>query len=429
MIAVLVISLLALLFFSVPIFVSLCLSTLLVFLMYFPGQNMDVMMAQSMVKSCDSFALMAIPFFMLVGTLMTKTGIAKKLVNIAQAFTGDSAGGLGTAAILASMLFAAISGSGPATAAAIGGIMIPAMVEQGYDRAYSSALLASGSTIGPVIPPSIPMIMFAVTIGCSTTTLFMAGFVPGILMGVGLIVYNKIVSKRHNYRGQVTAATMKEKMKALKDGFWALLMPVIVLGGIYSGIFTPTESAVVGVVYALMVSAFIYKTLTWQGLKEALVDAAITSATIMILFGGANTFGRILTLGNIPNTIANAILGMTSNKVIIMLIINIMLLIVGMFIDTNSSVILFSPIIVPILTALGYHEIFIGVMIVVNLCIGMLTPPLGPNLFITMKIGKVSLEEALPSTIVQVGILYLVLAIMIIFPETVLFLPRLLGMI
>lgn len=429
MIGLLIGLLFLLLFLTVPIFASLAIATLAVFMAYFPGQAMDFMLAQSMVKSCDSFALMAIPFFMLVGTLMSKTGLAQKLVRVAEVFTGDSAGGLGTAAMVASMLFAAISGSGPATAAAIGGIMIPAMVKQGYGKEYSCALLASGSTIGPIIPPSIPMIMYAVTIGCSTTTLFMAGIVPGLMMGIGLIIYNKIISRRCNYRGQEGAAGGKEKLQALQSGLGALLMPVIVLGGIYSGIFTPTESAVVGVAYSLLVSKFIYKSLTWDGLKEAFVDAAITSATIMILFGGANTFGRILTLGNIPGIISGGILSLTSSKIVIMLLINVLLLMVGMFIDTNSSVILFAPIIVPILTQLGYHEIFIGVMMVVNLCIGMLTPPLGPNLFITMKIGGVSLEKVLPFAIVQIIILYVVLAVMIIFPDTVLVLPKLFHMI
>jgi C4-dicarboxylate transporter DctM subunit len=429
LIGVLILTLLILLFLTVPIFAALALSALVVFAIYFPGQGMDLMLAQSMVKSCDSFPLMAIPFFMLVGTLMSKGGLAKKLVDIAEAFTGNSAGGLGTAAIVASMLFAAISGSGPATAAAIGGIMIPAMAKQGYGKEYSASLLAAGSTIGPVIPPSIPMIMFAVTIGCSTTTLFMAGVIPGLLMGVGLIVYNKWISKRKDYRGESLSEEKGSKAKTIKEGIWALLMPVIVLGGIYSGIFTPTESAVVGVVYSLAVSKFIYKTLTWQGLKESLVDAAITSATIMILFGGANTFGRILTLGDIPATIAGGILSVTSSKIVIMILINLILLVVGMFIDTNSSVILFAPIVVPLLTQLGYHEIFIGVMMVVNLCIGMLTPPLGPNLFITMRIGGVSLEKTLPSALATIVILYIVLAVMIIFPELVLCLPRLLGMI
>ena len=442
MIALLIGTLLVLLFLTVPIFAGLAISTLAVFMAYFPGQMMDMMLAQSMVKSCDSFALMAIPFFMLVGSLMSTSGLAQKLVKVAESVTGDSAGGLGTSAMIASMLFAAISGSGPATAAAIGGIMIPAMMKQGYAPEYSATLLASGSTIGPVIPPSIPMIMFAVTIGCSTTTLFMGGVIPGIMMGVGLIIYNKLYSKKHNYRGKPSSGGT---MKAVREGIGALLMPVIVLGGIYTGIFTPTESAVVGVVYSLAVSTFIYKTLTWDGLKEAFVDAAITSATIMILFGGANTFGRILTLADIPNQISAAILSFTDSKVLIMLILNFILLIVGkvlimlilnfillivgMFIDTNSGVILFAPIIVPILKALGYHEIFIGVMMVVNLCIGMLTPPMGPNLFITMKIAGVSLEQAMKQVIVQVVILYIVLAVMILIPDTVLILPKLFGMI
>lgn len=429
MIGLLVGSLLVLLFLSVPIFSSLAISTMAVFEMYFPGQALDNMLAQSMVKSCDSFPLMAIPFFMLVGTLMSKTGLAQKLVDVAKIFTGDSAGGLGTAAIIASMLFAAISGSGPATAAAIGGIMIPAMLEQGYGKTHTAALLGSGSTIGPVIPPSIPMIMFGVTIGCSTTTLFMGGVIPGIMMGVGLIIYNKFVSKKNNWRGEAVAKEKGAKLKAFKEGLGAILMPVIVLGGIYAGFFTPTESAVVGVVYALLVAQFVYKTLTWQGLKEALIEAAITSATIMILFGGANTFGRILTLGNIPNTVSEAILSMTDSKLVIMLIINILLLILGMFIDTNSCVILFAPIITPILVQLGYDPIFIGVMMVVNLCIGMLTPPMGPNLFITMKIAGVSLEQTIKDAIIQIAILYVVLAIMIIFPDTILILPKLFGML
>ena len=202
MIALLIGTLLVLLFLTVPIFAGLAISTLAVFMAYFPGQMMDMMLAQSMVKSCDSFALMAIPFFMLVGSLMSTSGLAQKLVKVAESVTGDSAGGLGTSAMIASMLFAAISGSGPATAAAIGGIMIPAMMKQGYGAEYSATLLASGSTIGPVIPPSIPMIMYAVTIGCSTTTLFMGGVIPGIMMGLGLIIYNKLYSKKHNYRGK-----------------------------------------------------------------------------------------------------------------------------------------------------------------------------------------------------------------------------------
>lgn len=427
MIAVLIGSLLALLAFTVPIFVALAICTLVTFMIFFPGQNMDIMMAQSLVKCCDSFPLMAIPFFMLVGTLMSEGGLAKKLVHVAETLTGNKAGGLANAGILASMLFAAISGSGPATAAAIGGIMIPSMIKQGYAPEYSASLLASGSTIGPVIPPSIPMITYSACIGCSTVAMFAGGVIPGIAMGVGLMVYNGFISKKKNYRGNKTY-TSAEKLSALKSGIPALLMPIIVLGGIYSGIFTPTESAVVGCAYTLLVSAFIYKSLTWEGFKAALVDAGISSATIMLLFGGANTFGRILTLGNVPNQIVDAIFSFTSSKIVILLIINILLLIAGMFIDTNSCVVLFSPIIVPLMTAMGYDMITAGVMIVVNLCIGMVTPPMGPDLFITMKIADQPLQKVLPSAIAQIGIMYLVLAILVIFPDTITVIPKLLGL-
>ena len=429
MTGVLIGSLLVLLFLTVPIFASLCICTLVVFAVFFAGSGMETMLAQSIVTSCDSFPLMAIPFFMLVGTLMSKTGIAGKLVAVAEAVTGDSPGGLGNAAIIACMLFAAISGSGPATAAAIGGLMIPAMVEQGYPSKYAGALVASGSTIGPVIPPSIPLIMYAVTVGVSTSTLFTAGFIPGIMMGIGLIIYNKLVSKKSGYRGAVKATTAKEKLKIMKEAIWALLMPVIVLGGIYSGLFTPTESAVVGVVYSLFVGKFIYKTLTFNNYVEAVIEAGITSATIMILFGGANTFGRILTIGKIPETITSAMLSVTDNTAIILLLINFLLLLAGMFIDTNSSMILFAPIIVPIMQTLGYDPIFIGIMMCINLCIGMLTPPLGPNLFISQRVAGVKLEEILPESLKQVVILYIVLAVMILFPQTVMFLPKLLGMV
>ena len=415
------------LFFTVPIFVSLAISTVVTFAFYFPG--MGDMLTQAMVSSMDSFPLMAIPFFMLVGSLMEKTSIADKLVDVAKALTGDSPGGLGAAAVIASMLFAAISGSGPATAAAIGGIMIPAMMKQGYEGKYCGALIGSASTIGPVIPPSISMITYGVTIGVSVTTMFTAGFLPGFMMGGALILWNKLVSHKRGYRGEVIAKGWGEKMKIMKSAIWALLMPILVLGGIYAGLFTPTESAVIGVIYSLLVGKFAYHTLNWKLYKEALVEAAITSATIMILFGGASTFGRLLTLGKIPETVSNAVLSFTRSPLVIMLIINVILLIAGMFIDTNSCIILFAPFCVPLLTSVGYNDIYVGVIMVVNLCIGMVTPPLGPDLFIAQRIAGCELEETLPEALPQIAILLAALAIMIFCPDLVLFIPRLFGMI
>ena len=411
---------------SVPIALSLGISTLAVFAVEYPALPMANNLAQAMITSADNFSLMAIPFFVLVGTLMEQTGLAKRLVNVANILTGDTPGGLGMAAIIASMFFAAISGSGPATAAAIGGLMLPAMVKQGYSKAYSVGVVSGASIIGPIIPPSIPMIMYGVTIGVSVTKMFTAGFVPGFMLGGGLMLYNYFISKKRGYRGNSNTMTRKEKIAVVKDAFPAILMPVIVLGGIYAGIFTPTECSVVGVVYTLVVGMLVYRELTWEKLKKSLIDAALTSATIMIIFGPATTFGRLLTMGKIPAMVTNAMLAFSSNKYVIMLLINIMLLIVGMFIDTISSIVLFAPLFVPILTALGYDVYFIGVIMVVNLCIGMLTPPLGANLFVAMRIGGITLEEALKETFPIIILEIVILAIMVVCPPLITFLPNLL---
>ena len=414
------------LFATVPIALSLGISTLAVFATQFPSLPMSNNLAQAMITSADSFPLMAIPFFMLVGTLMEKTGIAKRLVNLASILTGDTPGGLGMAAIVASMFFAAISGSGPATAAAIGGIMLPSMIEQGYSRSYSVGVVSGASIIGPIIPPSIPMIMYGVTVGVSVTKMFTAGFVPGFLLGGGLCVYNYLISKKRGYRGNVNVMTREEKIKEIKGAIPAILMPVIVLGGIYGGIFTPTECSVVGVVYTLLVGTFVYHELTLEKLKDSLVEAAVTSATIMIIFGPATTFGRLLTMGKIPAMVTNAMLSFSSNKYVIMFLINVMLLIIGMFIDTNSSIVLFAPLFVPILTSLGFDIYYVGVIMVVNLCIGMLTPPLGANLFVAMRIGGITLEEALKEALPIILVEILILAIMIMCPWLITFLPNLL---
>ena len=414
------------LFATVPIALSLGISTLGVFATQFPSMPMANNLAQAMITSADSFPLMAIPFFMLVGTLMEKTGIARRLVDIASILTGDTPGGLGMAAIVASMFFAAISGSGPATAAAIGGIMLPAMIEQKYSRSYSVGIVSGASIIGPIIPPSIPMIMYGVTVGVSVTKMFTAGFIPGFMLGGGLCLYNYFVSKKRGYRGNTVTMTRKEKIDTFKGAIPAILMPVIVLGGIYGGIFTPTECSVVGVVYTLLVGKFVYHELTFKKLKESLVEAAITSATIMIIFGPATTFGRLLTIGKIPTMVTDAMLSFSTNKYVIMLIINVLLLIIGMFIDTNSSIVLFAPLFVPILTSLGYDIYYVGVIMVVNLCIGMLTPPLGANLFVAMRIGNISLEEALKEAMPVIGVEILILAVMILCPWLITFLPNLL---
>ncbi|GHS87935.1 hypothetical protein AGMMS49957_08670 [Synergistales bacterium] len=428
MLTVLLGTLFPLLFLSVPIAISLSICTVVTFFVFFPSNPVDYMLAQSIVSSIDSFPLMAIPFFMLVGSLMERTGLAGKLIDAAEAITGDTPGGLASAGIVACMFFAAISGSGPATAAAIGGLIIPAMIAQGYSRPYSGALIAGASIIGPVIPPSILMIMYSVTIGTSVTTMFTAGFLPGFLMGFALIAYNYFYSKKRNYRGNKRSGE-KKVSAVLLDASWAIMMPVIVLGGIYTGVFTPTESSVIGVVYSIAVGVFVYHKLTWAKFKEALIDAAVTSATIMLLFGGANTFGRLLTIGKIPQQVIEMMTNLTDNRILIMMIINFIFLIAGMFIDGNSIVILFAPLFVPLVLSLGFDVIHFGIIMVINCCVGMLTPPLGSNLFIGQRIANCSLESVLMECLPVIGVHIIVLIILILFPIITLFLPRLFGMI
>lgn len=417
------------LFCTVPIAVSLGASCLAVFEIFYPGRGMVSMLAQATVTSIDSFSLLAIPFFMLVGSLMERGGIAQKLIDVANMITGRRHGGLANAAVVASMFFAAISGSGPATAAAIGGIMCGAMQAQGYSKGYSGAIIAAGSTIGPVIPPSIPMIMYGVTIGVSVTYMFIGGIIPGVLMGVVLMIWNTYVSRKRGYYNAEGGGEMsaKEKLLVLKRAIPAILMPIIILGGIYSGYFTPTESAVVGVVYSLIVSIFIYKSLDWASFKKALVDAAITSATIMILFGAANTFGRLLTMNNVPTMMTNFMLSITENKVVIMMLINVALLIIGMFLDTISSILLFAPIFTPLALAIGYDPLHFGIIMVINLCIGMITPPMGGNLFVAQRVSGSTFEEIFKDTFPMIIVLYALLILLILVPDITLFLPRILG--
>lgn len=418
-------SLFVCLFLTVPIAISLAISTLVVIMNGHP--NMLNMLAQAMVTSVDNYALMAIPFFMLLGIIMEKAGIARSLIDLADAFVGSKPGGLGTAAIIACMFFAAISGSGPACVAAIGTIICPSMKKQGYDADYCGALVAAGSTIGPVIPPSIPLIVYGATIGVSVTGLFASGVIPGILMGLVLIIYNKFISKKRGYKG--TEKKDVSKLKVLKGSIWAILMPVIVLGGIYAGFFTPTEAAVVGVVYSILVGVFVYKELTFEKFLSALLEAAILSATVMIVMGGASTFGRILTLEKVPTLLTNLLYGVSSNPIIIMLMINFILLIAGMFIDTTSNIILFAPLFCPIVAALGYDLIYFGLVMCVNLCIGFLTPPLGVNLFVGQKVSGGTFEGVVKEVIPMILLLAILLVLIISFPQLTLFLPRLMGLI
>lgn len=412
---------------TVPIGSAIGMGCLAAFQFMPNGEAMSTMLSQAIVTGIDNYSMLSMPFFMMVGTLMARGGLAQKLIKVADVLTNKRHGGLGMAAILASMFFAAISGSGPATAATIGGIMIVAMAEQGYDETYAGCLCGSASTIGPVIPPSIPMITYGVAIGVSISDMFMGGIVPGVMMGVVLIVYNSFVSKKRGYKStDAHVYTRKEKLTIVKEAIPALLMPIIILGGIYSGVFTATEASVVGVTYSVIVSGFIYRTLTFKDFCKATLDAGISSAAIFFTFGVANMFARILSMNNVAEMISNALLSITDSRFVIMLILNVLLIIIGMFVNTNSAIVLFAPIMVTIASAVGVSPLAFGVIMVTNLCIGMVTPPVGSCFYISQKLAHSSFDKMLKELWPPVACLYAIVILISIFPQIVTFLPDLL---
>jgi C4-dicarboxylate transporter, DctM subunit len=375
---------------TIPIGISLGLASLITIL-YSGSASVDFL-AQSLVSSTDSFPLMAVPFFILAGEIMGKGGISSRLFSLANVFVGNFTGGFALAAVLTSMFFAAISGSGPATVAAVGGIMIPAMVSQGYDKKFATAVIVSAGSLGIIIPPSIPMVIYGVSGSISIGDLFIGGVIPGLLVGIALMVWSYIHSKKMNYKFPGEKFTFLRMLKSLNHSKWALLVPIIILGGIYGGIFTPTEAAVVAVVYAAFVSIFLHKEIKIKEFPKVLSEAALTSATILIIIGTANAFGRILTLEQIPRMITDFVLGISTNPTIILVLILALLLVVGCFMDTVAAIIILTPILLPVAIEIGINPIHFGIIMIVNLAIGFITPPLGVNLFVGSGISGLSIQ-------------------------------------
>ncbi|SEN29716.1 C4-dicarboxylate transporter, DctM subunit [Mesobacillus persicus] len=380
-----------LLFLSVPIGIALGLATLVTIV--FSGSLPLEFLAKELVTSVDSFPLMAVPFFILAGEIMGKGGISERLFSVANAIVGNKTGGFAIATIVTCMFFAAISGSGPATVAAIGGIMIPAMVRQGYDKKFAAAVVAAAGSIGVIIPPSIPMVMYGVTGNVSIGDLFISGIVPGILVGLAMILWAWYYSKKMGYKGLDEKTSFKKIWTATWEAKWAILIPVIILGGIYGGIFTPTEAAVVAVVYGLFAATVLYRELKIKDLPKVIYDSALTTATVLIIVGAANAFGRLLTIEQIPNQIAGWLMSISTNPTVIILLITVLLLIVGMFMDTLAAIIILTPILLPIVVQIGVDPVHFGILMVVNLAIGFFTPPVGVNLFVASGISGVPMEK------------------------------------
>ncbi|ANU11766.1 TRAP dicarboxylate transporter subunit DctM [Planococcus antarcticus DSM 14505] len=416
---VLFILLLALFLINVPIAVALGLASTLVF--FLDGNVSLIVIIQRMFNSVDSFPLMAIPFFILAGKLMESGGISRRLIHLANVIFGRVKGGLGIVSIVACAFFAAISGSAAATTAAVGALMIPAMVNKGYDKSFATAIQAAGGTIGIMIPPSVPLVLYGVAAGVSVSELFIAGIVPGLFVMVSLILLVYLISLKEGYGGGEKFG-FKDFFKAFFDAFLALMMPVIILGGIYGGIFTPTEAAVVAVVYGLFVGIFIYREIKLADLSRIFSSSVVVTAVIMFIIAGASVFGYYLTRQRIPAELTELMLSVTDNWIIALLIINLLLLICGVFLETSAAIIILTPILVPIASALEIDLVHFGIIMIVNLGIGFITPPVGVNLFVAANIAGTKFESLVKAIVPFVLIMIVDVLIISFIPGISLFL-------
>jgi len=364
-----------------------------------------VVNAQYCYSGIFSFTVMAIPFFMLAGIIMSTGGIAKKIVNFCEALIGSVTGALGCVSMLACMFFGALSGSGMATTSAIGSMLIPEMRQKGYPADYAATLVCFGGIVGPIIPPSLSFVLYGSATGVSIATLFKAGIFPGIMLGLGFMFMNIFFCKKYGYGrvavNEVDAAMAKSAFhhrmqnlwKATKEGFWALLSPVIILGGIYSGIFTPTEAACVSVVYSLIVSYFVYRDLDLHGIYKTFVDAAVLNGITSFLLGYSTVFSTFMTFMQVPNDIYQFLMSVSSSKYVMLLIINVILLILGCFLDTVPAIILMAPLLLPAVSAYGVDPVHFGVIMAVNLALGLCSPPYGCNLFVGIAVAKIKMQD------------------------------------
>jgi len=403
-------SLFIFLILNLPVGIAIGLSSLTAIL---AGGTLSLgYIAQALVTSTDSFPIMAIPLFILAGELMGAGGVSKRILNVANVFFGRITGGIAIVTVVVCMFFSAVSGSGPATVAAVGSMVVPTMLEKGYSKRFTLALIACAGSIGVIIPPSIPMVIYGVTTGTSISALFMAGFLPGILIGLALIFWCYYYCKKQGWKGDDEKFSWKRAGKAIWDAKWALINPFIILGGIYGGVFTPTEAASVAAVYAFVCGVFIHKELKLNNLMGTIGNACSTTGTTMVILGCASAFTKILTIEQIPAMITSAIIGFTDNGILILLLINLLLLIVGCFMDTTPSIMVLSPILLPVAISIGLNPIHFGLIMVVNLAIGFITPPLGINLFVAARVGSEPLETVtkgiVPFVIIMIACLMLV---------------------
>jgi C4-dicarboxylate transporter DctM subunit len=424
MTAVLFISLLVCFVFGVPIAFSLGVAS--VATLQFASHLPLTLAAQRLFTGTDSFPLMAIPFFMLAGELMESGGISRRLFDFAHALVGFVSGGLAMVAVVAAMFFAGISGAAAADTAAVGAVSIPAMIRKGYHKGFAAAVQSAGGSIGVIIPPSIPMIIFGVVGGVSIGKLFMGGFIPGALIGGSLMVVSYFLARRAGYEREPFRG-VKTIGRTFLGAFWALLMPLIILGGILGGIFTPTEAAVIAVVYGAAIGFGVYRELRVRELPKIFAKAAISTSTVMLLIATANIFGWILTAERVPQNVAAYLVSLTTSPAVLYALIVACLLVVGTFMETSASLIILTPVFLPVIQRFGIDPVHFGVIMVTALAIGMLTPPLGICLFISCNIAEIQLSEIIryivPFLVVMIGMLLLMTYV----PDIVMFIPNLFG--
>ena len=414
---------------GVPIAVALGVSSVCAIL---PIMDLNVAVltgCQRIFSGISVFSLLAIPFFILAGNIMNKGGIAVRLINLAKLITGRAPGALAQTNILANMLFGSISGSGTAAASAMGSIIGPIEKEEGYDPNFSAAVNIATAPTGLLIPPSNVMITYSlVSGGTSVAALFMAGYIPGILWGLACMLVVYVIAKKNGYRAK-TRFTASEAGKIILQALPCLLLIVIVIGGIIFGIFTATEGSVVAVVYSLLLSLFVYKSIKIKELPKILLDSAEMTGIIIFLIGVSSIMSWVMAFTNIPELVSTALLSFSSNKFVILFLINIILLIVGTFMDMTPACLIFTPIFLPVCTALGMSSIHFGIMMIFNLCIGTITPPVGTTLFVGVKVGKVQIETVFRQLLIYFAAIFVVLMLVTYIPNLSLWLPKLMGYI
>lgn len=388
-----------------------------------------IILAQRMFTGMDSFSLMAVPFFVLAGELMNRGGTTRRLIDFANVLVGRIPGGLAHTNIVASMFFGGISGSAVADAAAMGTILVPGMVRKGYTPGFSAAVTAASSTMGPIIPPSIFMVIMGVTTGLSIGGLFAAGIVPGLMLGLSMMALSYFIAKRRNYPREDAPVTLRRFGHDLLGAFPALIAPVIILGGILLGVFTPTEAAAVAVLYALLLGMLLYRELSWRDLFEVLTSSGVTTAVLLMIIGMANIFSWVLAAEEVPQKIAEAMLTITTNPYLILLLINVFLVFIGMFLEGGAAIIILAPTLLKVAVTVGIDPLHFGLMMVLNIVVGLLTPPLGVCLFVVCGVTGLSLgritKAVMPFLMVEFAVLLLVTYV----PSLILAIPRMLGYI